>query len=67
MLPAVPLDKGHEIDKDRKPAESQREYDVAFAAFTLPVFLAIAHDQIAGIAGSCSSFSTMSEAKIAVR
>ena len=67
LMPAVPLHEGHEIDKNRERAQDERESDVSFAAFTLPFSFVIAHDQTAGTAGSESSFSTMSEAKIAAR
>ena len=53
VLPAVPLHEGHEIDENRERAEHDRQSDVAFAAFALPVLFAIAHDQKAGTAGSC--------------
>ncbi len=65
-MPAVPLHEGHEIDKNAEGAQRERESEVAFAAFALPVATAIAHDQTAGIAGSPSSFSTISEANSAV-
>ena len=67
MLPAVPLHEGHEVNKGRKRTENERECDVAFAAFALPVFRVIAHDQNAGTAGSCNSLSTISDAKMAAR
>jgi len=66
-MTAVPLHEGHEIDKCRKGAQNQRQCDVSFAPFALPVFAAIAHDQNAGTAGSCNSLSTIREAKIAAR
>ena len=51
-MPAVPLHEGHEIDKDRERAQYERKSDVAFTAFALPFFPAIAHLQMAGTGGS---------------
>ena len=61
----MPLHEGQEIYKDRKRAEQERESDIAFLAFALPVLFAIAHDPTT--IGSPSSFSTIREANKAAR
>jgi hypothetical protein len=65
-VPGVPLHEGHEIDKDCERAKHDRESDVSFPAFALPVPVAIAHNQNAGTGGSWISFSTINEANSAV-
>ena len=65
LLSAVPLHEGQEIDKDRERSEQNRECEVSFAAFALPVSFAIAHDPTT--IGSDSSFSTIKEANKAAR